>query len=217
MFRYDYGSERYEDRRLRIAALCGEQQSTEDLGDVPLWQHDVIVVTAGASRHSGSSSRKSHIPARLLTRICCRIVHCPRVCTCEEELGGADLCGCSLAHHPDRGSAPGNTQPSVVFAAYYQNLLQARGAYWQDNCLAVFDEAHHCTKKHPFNVLLQDYHVPLPAQDRPKVRYRVRVCCKHTDPRHAEGIPAKPYPQPGPRHNKNCMLHLARSAQRCSR
>lgn len=31
-------------RKLKIAALCGGQQATDG---VPIWQHDLIVVTAG--------------------------------------------------------------------------------------------------------------------------------------------------------------------------
>jgi ERCC4-related helicase len=33
----------------------------------------------------------------------------------------------------------------------------------------VFDEAHHCTKNHPYNKLLVEHHLVLPPEKRPKV------------------------------------------------
>ena len=57
----------------------------------------------------------------------------------------------------------------VVPTDYYRNLLAERSLFWEDNCLVVFDEAHHCTKNHPFNVLLEQRHLVLPVERRPKV------------------------------------------------
>ena len=45
--RYDYERRALVGRQLKIAALCGEQQDIEDMAGVPLWQHDIIVITAG--------------------------------------------------------------------------------------------------------------------------------------------------------------------------
>ncbi|XP_077992351.1 antiviral innate immune response receptor RIG-I-like [Glandiceps talaboti] len=47
----------------------------------------------------------------------------------------------------------------VTTAAYYLNLLENGTVRWQDLSLVVFDEAHHCTKSHPFNVILEDHYV----------------------------------------------------------
>lgn len=43
----------------------------------------------------------------------------------------------------------------VITAAYYCNLLDSGSLRWTDNCLVVFDEAHHCVKKHPYKQILQ--------------------------------------------------------------
>ena len=48
-FRQDSGSRTLIGRPLRIAALCGDQQDSEDTAGVPLYQHDVIVITAGTN------------------------------------------------------------------------------------------------------------------------------------------------------------------------
>ncbi len=48
-FRFDYARNVFVKRQVKIAALCGEQQETEDTGGIPLWHHDVIVVTAGTT------------------------------------------------------------------------------------------------------------------------------------------------------------------------
>lgn len=83
-------------RKLKIATLCMEQQSTHG---VPLWKHDIIIVTA----------------------------------------------------------------------AFCQNLLNRQIIRWTDFSLVVFDEAHHCDKKHPFNILLYSNHLPLYGTKRPKI------------------------------------------------
>jgi endoribonuclease Dicer len=57
----------------------------------------------------------------------------------------------------------------VFFSAYYKNLLLKKILRWEDNCLVVFDEAHHCIKNHPFNQLLQEYHRKYPQNVRPKL------------------------------------------------
>lgn len=58
----------------------------------------------------------------------------------------------------------------VVTAAFCQNLLDKKILRWEDFSLVVFDEAHHCEKGHPFNVLLTNYHrrIRMP-QNKPKV------------------------------------------------
>ena len=48
-FRQDSGSSTLVGRPLKIAALCGDQQDSEDTAGVPLYQHDVIVITAGTN------------------------------------------------------------------------------------------------------------------------------------------------------------------------
>lgn len=40
---------------------------------------------------------------------------------------------------------------------------------WEDLCIVVFDEAHHCTKSHPFNKLLEKNHLTIPEPERPKI------------------------------------------------
>lgn len=40
---------------------------------------------------------------------------------------------------------------------------------WDDVCLVVFDEAHHCVKDHPFNRLLREYSIPKMQSMRPKI------------------------------------------------
>ncbi|XP_076450755.1 uncharacterized protein LOC143286826 isoform X2 [Babylonia areolata] len=57
----------------------------------------------------------------------------------------------------------------VTTAAFCQNLLQDEVLRWANFSLVVFDEAHHCTKNHPYNKLLVEHHNPLPVQQRPKV------------------------------------------------
>ncbi|XP_041365827.1 uncharacterized protein LOC121380886 [Gigantopelta aegis] len=57
----------------------------------------------------------------------------------------------------------------VAVAAYCSNLMSQSRIYWCDFSLVVFDEAHHCTKKHPFNLLLRDYHMLVDPDRRPKV------------------------------------------------
>ncbi|XP_013384681.1 uncharacterized protein LOC106154762 [Lingula anatina] len=57
----------------------------------------------------------------------------------------------------------------VTTAAYYLNLLEKQVVCWQDLCLAVFDEAHHCVKSHPFNRLLEQFHRKLQLKHRPKI------------------------------------------------
>ena len=57
----------------------------------------------------------------------------------------------------------------VVCAAFCQNLLQEEVLRWANFSLVVLDEAHHCTKNHPYNKLLSEHHLSLPPQQRPKV------------------------------------------------
>ncbi|KAL8618754.1 hypothetical protein ACOMHN_015164 [Nucella lapillus] len=57
----------------------------------------------------------------------------------------------------------------VTTAAFCQNLLQDEVLRWANFSLVVFDEAHHCTKNHPYNRLLSEHHNPLPGRQRPKV------------------------------------------------
>ncbi|XP_052066353.1 uncharacterized protein LOC127705998 [Mytilus californianus] len=57
----------------------------------------------------------------------------------------------------------------IVTAAFYENLLLNKILRWNDTCLVVFDETHHCIKNHPFNKLLQGYHRKCPKQTRPKL------------------------------------------------
>lgn len=40
---------------------------------------------------------------------------------------------------------------------------------WEDLCIVVFDEAHHCIKSHPFNKQLEQYHLKMDVQERPKI------------------------------------------------
>ena len=47
--RQDSGCSTLVGRPLKIAALCGDQQDSEDTAGVPLYQHDVIVITAGTN------------------------------------------------------------------------------------------------------------------------------------------------------------------------
>ena len=59
---------------------------------------------------------------------------------------------------------------SFDVAAFCQNLLEGQVIRWEDFSLIIFDEAHHCDKKHPFNVLLYKHHLPLyGVKRRPKI------------------------------------------------
>ncbi|XP_070539790.1 uncharacterized protein [Ptychodera flava] len=74
----------------------------------------------------------------------------------QERIQIAALCG----EKQDTGSLPLHHHHILVTtAAYYINLLQDGVVRWEDLSLAVFDEAHHCIKRHPFNVILEDYHL----------------------------------------------------------
>ncbi|KAK7491472.1 hypothetical protein BaRGS_00017301 [Batillaria attramentaria] len=57
----------------------------------------------------------------------------------------------------------------VTTAAFCQNLLQVGVLQWANFGLVVFDEAHHCTKNHPYNKLLSEHHLSLDTARRPKV------------------------------------------------
>ena len=54
-------------------------------------------------------------------------------------------------------------------AAFCQNLLQDEVLRWANFSLVVLDEAHHCTKNHPYNKLLSEHHLSLPPERRPKI------------------------------------------------
>ncbi|XP_062568485.1 uncharacterized protein LOC134230665 [Saccostrea cucullata] len=84
------------ERKLKIAALCGGQQSTDG---VPIWQHDLIVVTA----------------------------------------------------------------------AYCEQLIMRNVLRWEDLCIVVLDEAHHCVKSHPFKKQLENNHLTMSVAERPKI------------------------------------------------
>ncbi|KAL5007600.1 hypothetical protein ScPMuIL_016406 [Solemya velum] len=55
----------------------------------------------------------------------------------------------------------------IVTAAFCSNLLSQEILKWEDMCLVVIDEAHHCQKNHPYNNLLRRYHHPCP--EKPKL------------------------------------------------
>lgn len=54
-----------------------------------------------------------------------------------------------------------------LFTAFCSHLLSQEILRWEDMCLVVIDEAHHCQKNHPYNNLLRRYH--LTSQDRPRL------------------------------------------------
>lgn len=53
--------------------------------------------------------------------------------------------------------------------AYCEQLIMKNVLRWEDLCIVVFDEAHHCTKSHPFNKLLENNHLTRPVGERPKI------------------------------------------------
>ena len=46
----------------------------------------------------------------------------------------------------------------VITAGSYLNLLESGELRWKDVSCLVLDEAHHCTKRHPYNTLLKKYY-----------------------------------------------------------
>jgi ERCC4-related helicase len=56
-----------------------------------------------------------------------------------------------------------------LIVAYCDQLIKKNVLRWEDLCIVVFDEAHHCTKSHPFNYLLENYHLEMDVQQRPKI------------------------------------------------
>ena len=78
--------------------------------------------------------------------VCMCVIHlCVSVCAC---MCGVCVCMC---------------------AAFCQNLLQDEVLRWANFSLVVLDEAHHCTKNHPYNKLLSEHHLSLPPERRPKI------------------------------------------------
>lgn len=53
--------------------------------------------------------------------------------------------------------------------AYCEQLIMKNVLRWEDLCIVVFDEAHHCTKNHPFNKLLENNHLTRLMGERPKI------------------------------------------------
>lgn len=49
------------------------------------------------------------------------------------------------------------------------NMLQSGELNLEDVSMIVFDEAHHCTKNSPYNVIMRDYYFLLPKARRPLV------------------------------------------------
>lgn len=46
----------------------------------------------------------------------------------------------------------------VITAGSYLNLLESGELRWEDVSCLVLDEAHHCTKRHPYNELMKKYY-----------------------------------------------------------
>ncbi len=57
----------------------------------------------------------------------------------------------------------------LLFLAFYENLLVKSVLKWEDPCLVVLDEVHHCDKDHPYNRLISKYHLVLGSAARPKI------------------------------------------------
>ncbi|XP_033124259.1 endoribonuclease Dicer homolog 3a-like [Anneissia japonica] len=55
----------------------------------------------------------------------------------------------------------------VVTGEYFRNLLRKKTMFWENICLIVFDEAHHCHKDHPYNMIMKDYYKK--SDHKPKV------------------------------------------------
>ncbi|KAL6052236.1 Dicer-like protein 1 [Balamuthia mandrillaris] len=57
----------------------------------------------------------------------------------------------------------------VCTAALFANRLELEAEHLQQYCLMVFDECHHTTKSHPYNLLMQQWYHKEPEAQRPRV------------------------------------------------
>ena len=73
----------------------------------------------------------------------------------------------------------------LSFSAFCQNLLDREIIRWEDFSLIVFDEAHHCDKKHPFNMLLYSHHLKIYEG-----KYRPKILGLTASPAGKETVPA---------------------------
>ncbi|XP_064634892.1 uncharacterized protein LOC135492377 isoform X2 [Lineus longissimus] len=74
--------------------------------------------------------------------------------------GHTDACGKSSLQELD---------VIVTTAGFFLNILSKKWLKWQDFSLVVIDEVHHCTKKHAYNTLMQENHLQLLREIRPKL------------------------------------------------
>jgi ERCC4-related helicase len=62
-----------------------------------------------------------------------------------------------------------HTYHYVSYTGFFLNILPKDWTKWKDFSLVVIDEVHHCTKKHAFNTLMQENHLQLNRETRPKL------------------------------------------------
>ncbi|EDO48835.1 predicted protein, partial [Nematostella vectensis] len=57
----------------------------------------------------------------------------------------------------------------VVTADCYKNHINNGTLRFEDLALIVLDEAHHCNKEHPYNVIIRDYYLCRKSDAAPMV------------------------------------------------
>ncbi|KAJ9053924.1 Dicer-like protein 1 [Entomophthora muscae] len=63
-----------------------------------------------------------------------------------------------------------NSDILIMTAQIFLNMLRHAYITMNDICLLVFDECHHTQKKHPYNVIMQEFYHPLTSR-----RYRPKI------------------------------------------
>ncbi|XP_071957152.1 uncharacterized protein [Antedon mediterranea] len=58
-------------------------------------------------------------------------------------------------------------QVLVATAEYFRNMLKKGTVHWENICLIVFDEVHHCTKNHPYNMIMKEHYTV--SRHKPKI------------------------------------------------
>jgi endoribonuclease Dicer len=57
----------------------------------------------------------------------------------------------------------------VMTPAILNHLLADDVITFKSICLLIFDEAHHCSKRHPYAEIMQKYHALIDPSERPKI------------------------------------------------
>ncbi|XP_060070769.1 uncharacterized protein LOC132550694 [Ylistrum balloti] len=84
----------------------------------------------------------------------------------DRELKIAEVCG---GKQSTGGTPLWQHDIIIATAAYCENMLASEVLHWKDQCLVIFDEAHHCMKSHSYNSLMATHHYKIPKQYRCKI------------------------------------------------